>query len=245
MQEFHNDNTKNWPIYDEGQTENNNQTITAAWSIRTFSDDGCGNPGLDSHGSHPYDQNHDKVPVMMTEYISSDLNYNDKKPCESFMINKKYEVNSVAVWMGSSVTDQNPGVALFYSHPLCHVKKDASKTGPGAAVNGTIPHKPYGDFVDYMAAYNGSAVVYDSDDDSAQPGQWACLKGRFLSFSILFTGVTDGTDPYGNLTAADTVPNPDKRGVGKDVGQIKANQPFMATDIADTYQVGSRGWQDL
>ena len=74
VQEFHNDDTNNWPIYNMGTTENNKQSATGSWSVRTFSDDGCGNPGLDEHGSKPYSQNHDYVPVMMTEYISSDLN---------------------------------------------------------------------------------------------------------------------------------------------------------------------------
>ncbi len=180
---------------------------------------------------------------MMTEYISSDLNYNDKKPCESFMINSKYTANSVAVWMSQETTAQNTGLALFYSHPLCHVKTD-SKTPASGAPNGTIPTKPKTGYPDYMQAYNGSAVLYDEDEEglsSPQPGQWACLKGRFLSFSIVFSGVTDVTDPYPRgISAGDTVPNKDKQGVAKDAGQIKANQPFIVSDVKETYQAGSR-----
>ena len=178
---------------------------------------------------------------MMTEYISSDLNYNDKKPCESLMINSKYEVNSVAVWMSQETTAQSPGLALFYSHPLCHVRTDSNTPNAGAP-NGTIPTKPKSGYPDYMQVYNGSAVLYNEGDQGLSgpiPGQWACLKGRFLSFSILFSGVTDVTNPYtGGISAQDTVPN--KPSVAQDVGKNKAKHPFMVSDIKDTYQAGSR-----
>ena len=177
----------------------------------------------------------------MTEYISSDLNYNDRKPCESLMISNKYTVNSVAVWMSQETTAEHPGLALFYSHPLCHVKTDSKIPATGAP-NGTIPTKPKKGYPDYMQAYNGSAVLYNEDNQGLsgpQQGQWACLKGRFLSFSIVFSGVTDVTNPLPHgISAEDTVPN--KKGVAKDIGLTKANHPFMVSDIKDTYQTGSR-----
>ena len=155
------------------------------------------------------------------------------------MINTNYEVNSVAVWMSDEVTAQNPGLAIFYSHPLCHVKTDSSTPQQGAP-NGTVPTKPKSGFLDYMQVYNGSAVLHNSGSDGPQPGQWACLKGRFLSWSIVFQGVTDAKVPYprGVISAANTVPT--KKGVAKDIGLIKAKKPFMVADITKTYHAGSR-----
>jgi len=99
-----------------------------------ISDDTCG-----SNGNNPYND-HKSVPVMMTEYISSDLHYGDDTLCESFMIEKSHTIKSAAIWISDQVP--HPGIVTLYSNPTCAVTTNADTKGDSAP-NGMIPSSWY------------------------------------------------------------------------------------------------------
>lgn len=99
-----------------------------------ISDDTCG-----SNGNDPYND-HKSVPVMMTEYISSDLHYGDDTLCESFMIEKSHTIKSAAIWISDKVP--HPGIITLYSNSLCAVTTNAD-TKSDSAPNGMIPSSWY------------------------------------------------------------------------------------------------------
>jgi len=206
------------------------------------SDDRCGGYELEPHGSDPYHITHDNMTIMMTEYIDTDLSHNDEKPCESFMIDgtktgRGKKIESVAVWIGANTGLKNPGAIMVYSHPLCSVKTDSSKA-TAAAPDGTIPSSYSSKHPDYMQMYNGSAVLHNSYTDAAQHGQWACLKGHWRSFTVVFFKETNANVQYINgksITAADTVPTVGKK-PPNDIGLVRAGKPFLTNDVTKTDQ---------
>ncbi len=108
IKDFRNNDSKKWPSV---MPPNNKgaKVDAAAWAIRLFSDEGCGNHPV--YGDNP-------SASMMAELVSSDLHYNDLQPCQNFMIEKSHDVSSVAVMIT---------VRIPQSFPLCSYSSETFK----------------------------------------------------------------------------------------------------------------------
>ena len=131
----------------------------------------------------------------MSEYHSTDFHYHDHRPCENFMFkaplsNDNVKVQSVAVWLDSSVTD---GIIALYSSPVCDVT---------VIDNQTFSKFERSDVSNLVFLYNGTAAHWEGDeeDPTVEAGVWACINpGNMVwnAFSVVRIGETKMTIPDG------------------------------------------------